>query len=998
MSAYRLGMNLTQEELASRARISYRSVSDIERGVSAAPRQSTARALAEAFDLTGERRDEFMAAWAVAWTLIHPRRSHIRSGTPQVNTPTLQEPELFGRRSERERIGAFLIGLGPPVLTLAGEPGIGKSRLLGEALEVARQAGMAILSGACDQSDGQHPYAPIAQALEGYLRTQTRSERRRLRTGCEATEALLPVDLRIQTSRSATDWQATAERERWLLFDAVARLVARIAAPNGALLALDDLQWAPPDGLALLSRLVPAVEKAQPGRLRTLIALRDTPRDMRASLQATLLAFARAELGAQLTLQPLDDDAATALLRDEFADMAETNAERVIAQIVARGGGIPFYLLGLARAARQNTGAAQAGTIPWTITGMIQQRINALSEAAIDLLHVAAVAGRHIPVSLLIAASGIDVDEVIAAIEETYAARLLVEISHGACMFPHDLYREVILANLSSARKEQIHQKIAVALEAGVSELAPEPLAFHFANSADQASALRNLERVAERALKMRAYDSAEANYHDALTRATALDDARASGRLRARLGDLYIGRGRFDTALATLEAAIASYEQAGDYDAAGLALARLGWAHAFQGTSAAGLERLAAWADAETLARRGLLAQSAIFCARAALLFTLNRYGEQLEEAKRALTLARKAKDISAEASANRQTGMALAMLGRLKEALPVLQETLALAEQTGDLQTYTAALNDTSDIFRMRGEARTFQAYITRSVTAAERLGDLATIAFVSASYGDAAYLLGDWKTARSRYERAVQLARELGDSWATPYPLLALGRLDLNQGRETEGLALLHEALTLARQSNDQQALRNIQPILAERDLLRDAPEKALADLQRLLVAADGAGEVCEKDVTALLPVLAWAQVATGDEESAVATLDRCQTQAETMGAQPILVDVSLVRALLRIFRMREGDFAAADTMLREALRMALKMSNPYTRAKALYLYGLLDIARNRLRTAHQRLKAAQALCDRLDERLYRRNIVHALRRLASGGSVTPRVVVR
>jgi ATP/maltotriose-dependent transcriptional regulator MalT len=473
--------------------------------------------------------------------------------------------------------------------------------------------------------------------------------------------------------------------------------------------------------------------------------------------------------------------------------------------------------------------------------------------------------------------------------------------------------------------------------------------------------------------------------------------------RLHAKLGRLATGRGHFAQALEELAESFVYAERMGDNARQGESIAQIGWAHAFQGTAAEGLARLELWLSSAKLAALTPQVQSAVFCARAALFFILNRYGDQLESANRALDLAEAARDISAAASANRQRGLALVMLGQLVEAQSALAKTEAQAKQVGDLQTYAAALNDLSDVFRMRGDLHAFQGYIARAVAAAERLGDLAITAFATANHGDAAYLLGDWITARLRYERAMRIARDLGDSWATAYPLLALGRLDLAQGNIAEALGLLYEAQSLAQQSDDQQALRNIQPILAEHDLLRGAAEKALADLRHVLSAASlngNSGETVaadEKDIIAALPVLAWAQLATGAEADAVATLDRCQTQAEAMGAQSIVLDALLVRALLRILRKRVDDLAGADNILRSVLRMAREMSNPYARAKALYLYGLLDITRNRRAAARKRLKAAHAFCVRLGERLYRHNIAHALRRLANGGHATPRVAV-
>ena len=134
---YRKVAELTQEELAERAHLSVRGISDLERGARRAPRSDTLALLVEGLGLVGPARAEFEAVGAVS------RRASIAftSKLPRSARAARRPPPLVGRVQERAAIERHLAGEGPPVFLLAGEPGIGKSRLLKEAVEYAPRAG-----------------------------------------------------------------------------------------------------------------------------------------------------------------------------------------------------------------------------------------------------------------------------------------------------------------------------------------------------------------------------------------------------------------------------------------------------------------------------------------------------------------------------------------------------------------------------------------------------------------------------------------------------------------------------------------------------------------------------------------------------------------------------------------------------------------------------------------------------------------------------------------
>jgi transcriptional regulator with XRE-family HTH domain len=157
---------LTQEALAEAARLSVRGLSDLERGVRT-PRASTVQLLATALGLSAEQRGAFEVA---------ARRRAAGVGVDPGGTGTASADgvvPLLGRDHELALLERHLAGQGPPVLLLAGEPGIGKSRLLAEAQRAGTTVGWRVLAGGCQRRGGQTSFAPLLEALEQHIRDQS---------------------------------------------------------------------------------------------------------------------------------------------------------------------------------------------------------------------------------------------------------------------------------------------------------------------------------------------------------------------------------------------------------------------------------------------------------------------------------------------------------------------------------------------------------------------------------------------------------------------------------------------------------------------------------------------------------------------------------------------------------------------------------------------------------------------------------------------------------
>ena len=526
LRSYRKAAGLTQEELAAAAGLSARAVSDLERGLRVSPHKDTMRLLAEALRLTDAERMDLAAAARSG------RRSTQQLAATQSGS---QAPAMapVGRQREIEQIERLLSGQGPPVLLLSGEPGIGKTCLLREAMRRATDAGWRVIEGGCQRHSGHEPYEPFVSAISRFLAACAAADRRRHLQGCAWLIRLLP-ELAEAVVVTAPARQLPPHQERRLIFAAVARLLANLAGPAGALLVLDDLQWASPDAVDLLATLARMMD----GSLRVLGAYRSTEARLPDPLIITLTDLTHEELATQMEVGPLDHAEAAQLL-DIIAE--DTIPIELAEQALRRSGGVPFFLISCVRALRAGAqgGPDRARVAPWDVAQSVRQRVAAMSQTAQQLLEMAAVFGHVVSFEALVAMLAWSDDDALAALDELSQARLLV--TDGAAdtyQFAHDLIREVVEDGLSPARRKIWHRRVAEALERMPGGSSPALLADHFERGGAREKAIQYLELTADAAFHVGAF----ADVRSALRRATALAPESEQLRLYELLGDRMLG------------------------------------------------------------------------------------------------------------------------------------------------------------------------------------------------------------------------------------------------------------------------------------------------------------------------------------------------------------------------------------------------------------------------------------------------------------------------
>ena len=962
---YRLAAGLTQEDLAGLAGLSVRGLSDLERGARRAPRRETVQLLAEALHLSEASRTRLEAA---------ARKPGVPAASGSGSSPgglTTTLP-LVGRAQELALLDQLLAD-GPPVLLVAGEPGIGKSRLLQAGIERAEAQGWTVLAGGCHRRSGQDLYAPLLGALADSLRRQSQASQRLHLQGCSWLVCLLP-ELAETRMLSRPSWTLPPEQERRLMFAAVAQYVANVAGPAGTLLVLDDLHWAGPDALDLLQVLL-RTPADRP--LRLLAAYRNTDVAGQDPLALLVADLAREGRASRVELSPLAEGEASVLLTALLPE-TEDGDPHLRQQVLERAGGVPLFLVSCVQALRTGSLTWNGSShVPWTLREAILQRLVALPKAAQQLLRLAAVVGRRVPRGLLLTlAVQADLTEegALEALEVCGRARLLVEADEDAYQVAHDLIREVLVADLGTARRALLHRRVAAALEQGPGVPPLEALAYHYAQAGDEEKAVIYLQSAGDAALARHANAEAAAAYREVVARLEKLGRLLEAARWREQLGNVLILLSQYDVALAVLEQVCKTYRQAGDLEGELRTLAKVGRTHRWRGTAAEGLAQLLPLLKA--LSKRDASPGAAAFSIALAYLYAGTcQFSEMLEATEQAARLARAAGDEQLLLAGQERRGAALFLLGRLEEARQVLtNEVIPVAEATGNLWLLIDALDNLGVVYDTMGEFLGGQTYQERAMALAERQGGLGQMAYLTYDHGLTAFFQGNWKQARADFERAVSLGASAGRSWNTAYPTYGLFLLALIAGQE-EARGSLEEAAVLAERTRDLRVLCWLKGMLAEDDLLAHRPETARARLASLLELVRP--EVI--DFKEILPLLAWAELESGDVPQAQARLEGVIAMARQELMRPILVEALRVQALAW---SRQERWAEAEAALEEALLLCRSMLSPYTEAKTLYVWGLVSQQKRELAPARRQFEAALAILERLGERLYARSIEQLL----------------
>ncbi|MBD8868215.1 helix-turn-helix transcriptional regulator [Nocardioides donggukensis] len=423
--------------------------------------------------------------------------------------PAGQHQALVGRDSELGELSS-LLGVRPSrawpsalpnVVLLAGDAGVGKTRLLTELRDVAFGAGWQVVAGHCvDFGDSALPYLPFSEVV-----SRLASD---LPDVVEAVGRAHPALARLQPRRrplpTATEGPSL---DRADLFAAIHALLEAAAGAAPLLLVVEDAHWADRSTRDLVSFLISRPFAAPVG---IVVSYRAEDLHRRHPLRGTVAEWSRVRGVQRLQLGPLSERAVRALVRELHP---EPLAEADVADVVGRAEGNAFFVEELVGALRQSAG----GGIPEDLADVLLVRLERLDEAATQVVRAMSVAGRRVTHALLSAASGLPAGTLDAALRSAVESHVLVISKDDSYSFRHALLAEAVYDDLLPGERVRLHAAYAAALCDDDGRGTAAELARHARAAMDLPTALRASVRAGEEAMAVGGPDEAARHYERAL-------------------------------------------------------------------------------------------------------------------------------------------------------------------------------------------------------------------------------------------------------------------------------------------------------------------------------------------------------------------------------------------------------------------------------------------------------------------------------------------------
>ena len=890
---------------------------------------------------------------------------------------------LTGRNAELSKLTAALqradSGQGSTVL-IAGESGVGKSRLASALVDVATKRGCAVAIGRAYPVETGVPYAVFSDALLPPLRALDPATLSVMTRGGNAELVQLFPALAADRGIATGPVRGEPSELRARLLWNFTQFLSRFTAKRPLVLVLENLQWADSASLELLHFTARQIASDRILIVGTYNDAESPAVDARSpirSLEASLVKLGAAQL---LRLTTLDQPSTREMMRHLLSDASD----ELTALVHERTRGNPFFIEETVKALVAVTdGRAptvrdlHALKLPSTIRDAIIARLAQLSPEARRLADLAAVIGTRSSHGALAFVSQLPEALLFDALDELRRGRIIEERSEEGEIwydFTHPLLRETLYGELGLARARALHATIAESLEnyyAADASAHVDELAFHYlrADARRLASkAIAYLRAAGEEAMAKHA-NRAAADYlaaalqqleaSNAVAPEQAIDIVQELARARQRLGE-------YQAALALWQRAADYAEQHGLSSRLATVRRNMGMVAFWSGHPDDALANYdAAIAAAAAAGERAMEARTLL--AKAMCLQGLGRREESEASVQRALAVAEQLGDAALLARAHRASLLLYVWTGPPERAREHGARAIALARESGQRGVEWSA----HWALAMLGGLTARVDEIAHHLAEAQRLADELRSPLLRAWTAEVAIEyyagIGEWETAVALAEETLQTARSLGQTTLMPRLLVWLALLYFGRGSVERGKACVDEAWELSGAERDGTAaqgdVHSIVPAHTARaayHLTMQQYEEAIRVGERGLEIADKSGYVVWA-VHRLMPVIAEASLWKSDLARAHRIGRRLRRDAQRLDHRLGLAWADASDALVELLR---GHKERSVEMLRtvaeqlEAIPYTLDAARVRRQlARALAETGDREGAMRELRSAHE-----------------------------------------
>jgi class 3 adenylate cyclase/tetratricopeptide (TPR) repeat protein len=802
--------------------------------------ESTYRASREAISyerlepLTLKGKEEPVPAWEATGVLAEPRRAAVHAETPLIGRE--EEAGLLASLVERvEREGS------PHLVTVIGQAGVGKSRLLRELMSslTERDEPPTIRRGQCPPYGAGIAYWALAEVLndEFDIRDTDTPEAawEKLRSGVtalmgelgdepagERNAALLAIPLGLEVPEELQQAEADPQRMREALFSAARAVVEAIARRRTFVLAIDDIHWADEGMLDLIDHLTRWVRAP----LLLVCLTRDELLERRPGWGGGR------RNATTISLEPLTEnetrELVAALMPPTYGD--HKNRRRtdgsadVVPQVAERSGGNPLFAEEMVnRLLEEETTEAEA--LPSTVQSLLAARLDSLERLERRLLQSASVVGQTFWEGALAATAaeeGLDLGRTLANLEEkdllvpSAGSRLAGEREYA---FKHVLIRDVAYSMLPKSVRCRKHVEVAEFIRGRAGERSDGVIgliAEHFARAAAlgseaglepealaelQAQAIESLEAAGDAAAAL--YSNAEA--FDRYTAALEISESLAPGtlaRIGEKQGDVALRLGRVDAAVGVWERCLAYHRAEEDLARVADLHRKIGAALWHKGERRASIDNYQRGID---LLKDGppCIELVRLYEEAASLYMHTGDNMLAIYASEKALRLAERLDEARAASRAHGIFGRVFGRIGDSEKARENLERSVALARESDRAEAVRALLTLGYHLEVSEADYDGAADAYREALEIAQEVGDLPSQVELHASLGELAVDAADWEAVERAAEASASLAEREGLYGKLCFPDLMRGVLSWRAGDWQEAAKSFRRAHELGEQ---------------------------------------------------------------------------------------------------------------------------------------------------------------------------------------------------
>lgn len=710
---------------------------------------------------------------------------------------------FVGRELELDELSSRLnlvLSGQPAMVSVSGDAGVGKTRLLREFSDIARRLSLKVVVGRATE-DSATPYLPFMGVLEACLKDASSS-------GLDALTRLKSFAADTQVGPRSASRHEDVGYDRLRLFVAIVREIVNFARCEPLLIVLDDLHWADPPSLELLGQLVFVSADARGNqRLPLMIAVahRPVPPDHR--LSKLLSRLSREAIVRAIELEGFGPRETHSLLRSLGLQRAANQLVDAVQRVTH---GYPLFIREFLhqldrKGLLETTGgyvtakAPAAGiALPRDVSSALSERLEVLNQNELATLTLAAFTGDAFVLERMARIAGLSVDRLLNVVERGLESELLVH--DGALFrFRHPLIRHVLAERASPTRQLRLHLQIAGALEQepASGELSLE-IAGHLLAAGPlcpPARLLHYTRQAAEHAFAIYAWAEAARMYASAAEAAAQVAESTPSliGELHCLAGRAYQNDFDFGPCSAHFEKALAAYAAGGDLVGQAQAL-RFKTLLLYNNTSTSYGDALELHEQRAILARLGSdqpLVRGQLMEVMSQVYWVARRSPEAEEIARRALELGQRADDDRLRYRASFSLGLALFQSGRLHEARETFTDSLNYAVRARDDWGRVQPLQRLAILHLVMGQIEQAEELGNEGRTLTTQVGQNAEASIAYAHLATVALARGDYASVESLALEAVSLSQRAHYPWGGMIALTALARARALTGRLDDAL---------------------------------------------------------------------------------------------------------------------------------------------------------------------------------------------------------------